>query len=129
MSNETTTYGAAPLGASERKLSGRNRSLTFCQRMTYCTYILLCNGHTKYYGHTQNLDKRFKQHLNGQVSYTKNKELKIVYVKEFVSLSGAVKHEKQLKNGRTRRATIEKLIDSYARQNVKDSIRTATYVH
>lgn len=80
----------------------------------YYTYILRCNDDTKYYGHTNNLKERIIDHLQGQVSYTKNKHPKLIYFEEVKSRSEAFKRERQLKNGNTRKATIEKLVNSFS---------------
>jgi predicted GIY-YIG superfamily endonuclease len=80
---------------------------------TYYTYILQCNDGAKYYGHTNNLAERLKDHLNGSIRFTKNKQPKLVYYEEFNSPSEAFKREMQFKNGKTRKTTIEKLIASF----------------
>jgi predicted GIY-YIG superfamily endonuclease len=80
----------------------------------YYTYILECNDGTRYYGHTNNLTRRLKDHLNGRVGFTNNKQPKLIYYKEFNSCSEAYRREMQLKNGRTRRETMKKLIASFA---------------
>jgi len=78
-------------------------------------YILKCNDRTKYYGHTNNLTKRFKEHRRGFVHSTRDKQPELVYCEEFTTRSEAFMREKQFKNGKTRRKTIEKLIASFPR--------------
>jgi len=78
----------------------------------YYTYILQCNDNTKYYGHTNNLKKRIKDHLKGHVAYTRGKQPELVYYQEFSTRSQAFKREMQLKNGKTRKKNIEELIQS-----------------
>ncbi|MBU1864341.1 MAG: GIY-YIG nuclease family protein [Candidatus Omnitrophica bacterium] len=81
----------------------------------YYFYILKCNDRTKYYGHTNNLTKRFAEHSKGRVCCTRKKRpLTMLYYEEFNSRSEAFKREMQFKNGRTRKTTIEKLINSFA---------------
>ncbi len=66
----------------------------------YFTYILLTEHNTYYCGYTDNIDKRFKEHVSGKgAKYTKaNKPLKIVYTKEFSSKSDAMKEEYRIKH-------------------------------
>ena len=80
----------------------------------FYTYILKCNDGTKYYGHSNNLLKRLRDHLNGRIRFTRNKQPRLVYYEEFYSRSGAFKREKQFKNGRTRKTTIDKLIANFS---------------
>ena len=80
----------------------------------YYFYILKCSDGTKYYGHTNNLEERLKDHLTGQVLSTKDKRpLELAYWEELETRSEAFKREMQFKNGKTRKETIEKLIDSF----------------
>ena len=80
----------------------------------YYFYILVCSDGSKYYGHTNNLAKRFSYHSKGCVSSTKSKRpVKLVYYEEFNSRPEAFRREMQFKNGRTRKETIENLINSF----------------
>lgn len=65
----------------------------------YYTYILLTERNTLYCGYTDNIEKRFKAHVEGKgAKYTKaNKPIKIVYCKEFLNKSEAMKEEAYLK--------------------------------
>ena len=85
----------------------------------YYTYILKCNDGTKYYGHTNNLSERLKEHKKGRIYSTKNKQPELAYYEEFDSRSDAFRREMQFKNGKTRKSTIEKLIVNFHKQNVK----------
>ncbi|MBL7156958.1 MAG: GIY-YIG nuclease family protein [Candidatus Omnitrophica bacterium] len=99
-------------------------------KTTYYFYILKCNDGTKYYGHTYRLKERFAEHSSGHVKYTKHRRpIELIYYEKFNSRAQAFMRERQFKNGNTRKKTIEKIINSVSEQNVKDSIRTATYVH
>ncbi|MBL7197961.1 MAG: GIY-YIG nuclease family protein [Candidatus Omnitrophica bacterium] len=72
------------------------------------------NNHIRYYGHTNNLTKRLNEHLKGRVQSTRDKQpIELIYYKEFNSRSEAFKREIQFKNGKTRKKTIEKLINSF----------------
>ncbi|MBC8474011.1 MAG: GIY-YIG nuclease family protein [Candidatus Omnitrophica bacterium] len=80
----------------------------------YYFYILKCKDGTRYYGHTNNIKVRLSEHLKGKVYFTRNKlPVKLVYYEEFSSRSEAFRREKQFKNGKTRKETIEKLINSF----------------
>ncbi len=80
----------------------------------YYVYILQCNDRTKYYGHTNDLRARLDDHCKGFVSYTKyRRPIELVYFEECNTRSQAFKRERQLKNGRTRKETIEKLINDF----------------
>jgi len=85
---------------------------------SYCFYILKCKNGSKYYGHTNNLDKRIQEHIKGRVFSTKNKQPKLVYYEKVKSRSEAFKREMQFKNGKTRKKTIEKLINSFAKNKM-----------
>ena len=65
----------------------------------YYTYILLTENDTYYCGYTDDVEKRFLQHLEGKgAKYTRaNKPVKIVYQKEFLTKSEAMKGECRLK--------------------------------
>jgi predicted GIY-YIG superfamily endonuclease len=79
----------------------------------YC-YILQCNDGAKYYGHTNNLRERLKEHLKGRVYSTKNRlPVELVYYEELKTCSEAFRREMQFKNGNTRKETIGKLIKTF----------------
>ena len=61
----------------------------------YFVYMLLTKNNTLYCGYTDDIEKRFEQHLSGKgAKYTRaNKPIKIVYSKEFTSKSEALKEE------------------------------------
>jgi len=62
-------------------------------------YILLCKDGSYYTGSTNNVEKRFKDHLDGHgARYTKShKPVKVIYREEFASKSEALKYEVKLK--------------------------------
>jgi putative endonuclease len=66
----------------------------------YFVYILLCRDGTLYTGSTNDVDKRFKDHLAGRgARYTKShKPEKIVYRESFPVKSTALKREAELKS-------------------------------
>lgn len=65
----------------------------------YFVYILLTEKNTYYCGYTDDLEKRFKAHKDGNgAKYTKaNKPIKIVWYKEFFTKSEAMKEEIRIK--------------------------------
>ncbi|HEO64138.1 MAG TPA: GIY-YIG nuclease family protein [Candidatus Omnitrophica bacterium] len=90
----------------------------------YYFYILKASNNTRYYGHTNNLSRRTYEHAKGQVPSTRKKRpLKLIYYEELNTRSETFKREMQFKNGKTRKETIEKLIDNFPKTNVKGLIR------
>jgi putative endonuclease len=63
-------------------------------------YILLCKDNSLYTGSTNNLEKRFADHLAGRGGkYTRSHPpLKIVYQEELASKSAALKREIEIKS-------------------------------
>jgi putative endonuclease len=63
------------------------------------TYILLCQDGSYYTGSTNDVVKRFKDHLAGRgAKYTKShKPEKIIYQESFSSKSEALKREAEIK--------------------------------
>ena len=78
----------------------------------YFVYILLCANGSFYTGSTNDIGKRFKDHLAGKgARYTKShKPEKIVYQEKFASKSDALKREAEIK--RWPKAKKEALINS-----------------
>ena len=62
-------------------------------------YILQCSDDSYYIGHTDDIDKRISEHMQGQISgYTKNRlPVKVVYVKDFMTRDEAINAEQQIK--------------------------------
>lgn len=62
-------------------------------------YILLCKDNSFYIGSSNNVERRFKDHLNGRGGrYTRSHKVeKLVYKEELANKSGALKREAQLK--------------------------------
>jgi len=65
----------------------------------FYTYILLTINNKLYCGYTDDLEKRFQLHLAGTASkFTRaNKPVKIVYSKEYLTKSEAMKEEYRIK--------------------------------
>ena len=66
----------------------------------FYVYILLTERNTYYCGYTDDVQKRFKAHLEGHgAKYTRaNKPVKVVWQKEFLTKSKAIKEECRIKN-------------------------------
>ena len=65
----------------------------------YYIYILLCQDHSLYTGSTNDVEKRFKDHLEGRgAKYTKgHKPIKVIYQEKFATKSEALKREAEIK--------------------------------
>jgi len=85
--------------------------------MNYYFYILECKNGNRYYGHTNNLARRVKEHANGEIMSTKNtRSINLVYFEELNSRGQAFKREMQFKNGKTRKETIDELINGFPKE-------------
>lgn len=75
----------------------------------YYVYMLLTERNTLYCGYSDNVEKRFNEHLAGKgAKYTRaNKPLKIVYKKEFSTKSEAQKEEYRIKHKLTRKEKLD----------------------
>ena len=62
-------------------------------------YIIECLDGTYYTGSTNDIEKRFKSHIDGRgAKYTKShKPLKLIYQEEFKAKSAAMKREWEIK--------------------------------
>ena len=82
-------------------------------------YILQCADGGYYYGSTNNLIQRLTQHRNGRVRSTKWRlPACLVYFDECRTLDKARQKEQSLKNGRTRRKTIELMMMNFPSQRL-----------
>ena len=71
----------------------------------YYIYVLYSEKYDQLYiGHSDNLDRRFKQHNSGKVSSTKPYiPYKFIYKEEYLTKPEAVTREKELKSTSGRR--------------------------
>ena len=77
-------------------------------------YILECADNKRYYGYTNNLKKRLSEHQRGKDRATRpRRPLTLVYYEECGTKTDAIKRERQFKQGRTRKSTIDKLIAEF----------------
>lgn len=67
----------------------------------FYTYVLLCSNGSYYKGFTNDLEKRYQQHLSGQgAQHTKKyKPIKILYYETFDTEQEAIVREKYFKSG------------------------------
>jgi putative endonuclease len=81
--------------------------------MEWCVYMLLCDDNTIYTGITNDLKKRFENHISGKgAKYLRGrKPLEIVYTENFQNRSMATKREMEIKklNRREKEALIKLL--------------------
>ena len=81
--------------------------------MKWCVYMLLCDDNTIYTGITNDLKKRFENHISGKgAKYLRGrKPLEIVYTENFQNRSMATKREMEIKklNRREKEALIKLL--------------------
>lgn len=80
----------------------------------FWTYILKSEKTDNYYiGQTEDIDKRTESHNNSRVRSTKfGVPWKLVYKKEFIARTDAMKHEKYLKSFKKRKY-LENLIANF----------------
>lgn len=88
-------------------------------KKSHYVYILETKNNTLYCGYTDDVEKRFQQHIDGHgAKYTRaNKPVKIAYIKEFSTKSEALKEEYRIKHKLSRAQKIE-LIQSVQNQNL-----------
>lgn len=81
--------------------------------MEWCVYMLLCDDNTIYTGITNDLKKRFENHISGKgAKYLRGrKPLEIVYTENFQNRSMATKREMEIKRlNRRKKEALIKLI-------------------
>ena len=81
--------------------------------MEWCVYMLLCDDNTIYTGITNDLKKRFQNHISGKgAKYLRGrKPLEIVYTENFQNRSMATKREIEIKKlNRRKKEALIKLI-------------------
>ncbi|WP_316736084.1 GIY-YIG nuclease family protein [Pedobacter aquatilis] len=76
----------------------------------YHVYILRCNDGSYYTGVTNDIERRFQEHVNGEnkTCYTFNKRpLSLVFCDHFIDINQAIAFEKQIKGwGRKKKEAI-----------------------
>ena len=91
------------------------RALTLISMSVY-VYILRCADERLYYGSTNDLIRRMKDHRRGRVRTTARRlPIQLVYFEEHETPDQARQRERSFKNGRTRRKTIDQFIAAFRR--------------
>jgi len=77
----------------------KRKKKKFIRKGKFCVYILLCQDGTYYTGHTNNLERRLKQHSSGKGAwYTRMKGPgNVVWRKEYRCFKPAFLMEKRIK--------------------------------
>ncbi len=72
-----------------------------CENGKWYVYVILCNDGSMYKGFTDNIERRYHQHLTGTgATHTKrHKPIGLVYFEEYANQKDAVSREKYLKSG------------------------------
>ncbi len=69
-------------------------------RDPYYVYVIRCSDRSLYIGQADNLERRFHEHINGQVAWTSTrKPLELVHWEGYQTRDEAVKREAELKTG------------------------------
>jgi putative endonuclease len=104
----------SPVGKTGFTLDRRRCSCSiFTNLIKGYVYILQCSDGCRYDGSTNNLIRRLADHCKAQVQSTKWRlPIKLVYFAECETVDDARRTESSLKNGRTRRHTIDRMIAS-----------------
>ncbi|MDP2208570.1 MAG: type ISP restriction/modification enzyme [Bacteroidota bacterium] len=67
---------------------------------SFWVYVLKCKDESFYIGQTDNIRRRFDEHLKGEVSWTKSRlPIKIIHLEELSSREESVSRESNLKTG------------------------------
>ena len=75
----------------------------------FFVYLILNKNNTSYVGYTNNLKERLKKHNSSKgAKFTKGKKWILIYSKEFLSKSKAMKEEYKLKKNYILRKKIKK---------------------
>jgi predicted GIY-YIG superfamily endonuclease len=84
----------------------------------YFVYAIACEGGSYYIGHTDNIPRRWHEHISGQgADWTKkNKPRYIAHYEEFKSREEAVAREQELKTTAGRRWLKQAIAEGRARQ-------------
>ena len=87
--------------------------------MTHVCYILRCADGCYYVGATADLARRLAAHRTGRVPATcRRRPVRLVYYERHPTALDAYMRERGLKNGRTRKATRERLIATFPTANL-----------
>lgn len=71
------------------------------RQVGWCAYAILCDDGSIYKGHTNNIERRYKEHCCGQgaIHTKRHKPIRLIHIEKADSLEDSVKKEKWLKSG------------------------------
>ncbi|MEA2006414.1 MAG: DNA methyltransferase, partial [Acidobacteriota bacterium] len=99
-------------------------------RYLYYVYAIKCDDGSIYIGQTENMEKRWHDHMAGKVRWTKKyKALEIIHYEEYSTKEEAVEREKVLKTGFGRKWLKHELIKSGLRPWDENAARQAGNFH
>jgi len=101
-------------------LDARHRSCDMlANTVSAYVYILHCNDGRRYFGSTNDLIRRLAEHRKGRVRSTKPRlPVDLIFFEECQTLDQARQKERSFKRGRTRRKTIDLLIQRFPRERL-----------
>ena len=85
----------------------------------YYVYVLLNADGFLYIGYTNDLKRRYNQHVQGCSQATKHKQYKLVYYEAYLSEEDARRRERKLKDGRAKYHLLQRI-----RQSKNDAFET-----
>ncbi len=99
---EFSTEGGSPARGGQGASGGEDGTKINlpAPRQVFSVYVIRCENGSFYIGQTEDLLKRWQEHKEGRVGWTKkNKPLEVIHYEEFESRDDAVKRERELKTG------------------------------
>lgn len=78
----------------------------------YYVYVLLSPDDATYIGYTNDLKRRYHQHVTGNSQATKHKSWQLVYYEAYLSEVDARRRERKLKDGRAKYQLINRISQS-----------------
>lgn len=98
---EVEEYLRATKKKTDLERTELNKDLPAPRPGTYFVYVMLCDDESMYIGQTDNLERRWKEHVTGTAArHTKlHKPLRVIHYEELESRDDAVKREQDLKTG------------------------------
>lgn len=101
MARPTRKTSPGRLALLGKRAGLRSRCGRVDMRVMYYTYVLISKKDKKLYiGYTDDLRKRFKEHLEGKVNSTKSRRpFELVYYEACTNKNKSIKREKYFKTG------------------------------
>jgi DNA modification methylase/predicted GIY-YIG superfamily endonuclease len=96
-----------------------------CQKYYYI-YAIKCENDSIYIGQTEDIEKRWREHLKGKISWTKKyKPLAVIHYEEFKTREEALERERMLKTGFGRKWLKNEMLKGNLRPWNKNAARQA----